>query len=84
MTRQVYEGTVEAGSVSGMARLDLGDVHMWLYPDETDPKKVRVEVEEKSIAEMLIGRRVTVRVVPPKKIVELPPTDHEWLETGPP
>ncbi|HEX2244454.1 MAG TPA: hypothetical protein VHK27_14630 [Gammaproteobacteria bacterium] len=46
--RQTYIGTVESGRVSGPARLDLGEVYLWLYPDADG--KVIVEFEDKPIS----------------------------------
>jgi hypothetical protein len=45
--RQSISATVEAGTVSDMARLDLGHEWMWLYPQ--DDGTVRVEFEDKGI-----------------------------------
>lgn len=53
--RQRWTATVECGSVGpDMARLDLGDMHLWLYPN--DDGTVLVETEEKSAFEMLAGQ----------------------------
>lgn len=48
MTRQVLHGLVEAGSayLDPMARLDMGDRHMWLYPE--GERGIRVEFEDKT------------------------------------
>ena len=54
MVRQTYLGRIESGTVTDTARLDLGDAHLWLYPQEDGT--VRVEIEEKSLAEMLAGQ----------------------------
>lgn len=45
MAREVYTATVEAGMCEEFARLDLAEVHLWLYPQEDGT--VRVETEEK-------------------------------------
>lgn len=59
MTRIAYDAAVEAGAVTDFARLDLGDVYLWLYPLENG--RVRVETEDKP-ARLLPDARTIDRV----------------------
>lgn len=45
MARERYIATVKAGECKEFARLDLGEIHLWLYPQEDG--SVVVETEEK-------------------------------------
>ena len=45
MARETYTATVESGECKEFARLDLGEVHLWLYPQPDGT--VTVETEEK-------------------------------------
>lgn len=46
--RDSFKATVESGTVTDSARLDLGHGNMWLYPN--DDGTVTVEFEDKSPA----------------------------------
>ena len=45
MACETYTATVESGECKEFARLDLGEIHLWLYPN--DDGTVTVETEEK-------------------------------------
>lgn len=55
-TRHVTYGTVESGSLTEPVRIELPDMHLWLYPKvdaERDGRMlVVVEFEAKSVPEM--------------------------------